>query len=189
MELNKQTFMFVIGFVVVFTIAILTFHTRSIENTMMRGFWRADADFCHTAELEIFVMYLGGNVSYGGNTRYGYILAKNADGFILNNSVKIDFTGGINVLPTLAHCKDYNMSIDWQDEDAPEDEKHDEEAFPSELSAAYYPQHQKLVLYSGDSVHAILYKDTKLSAMDSESSLVPDSTKLPLDSETDGEDI
>jgi hypothetical protein len=189
MEVNKQTMIYVLGIIVIFTLVILTFQVRSLEGSMMRGFWKADPEFCSTAELEIFIMYLGHNVSYGGNTRYGYMLAKNADGFILNNSVKIDFTGANNILPTVTHCKDYGMHIDWQDEDLPEDERHNESAFPSDLRAAYYPKHNKIVLYSGDSVHAILYKDTKLSAMTAGDSLVPDSTKIPLDSTDDAEDI
>jgi hypothetical protein len=76
------------------------------------------------------------------------------------------------------------MHIDWQDT---EDEPHNEEAFPSELQANYYPFHQKLVLYSGDTVHAILYRDNKLSSMDADDSLLPEETQIT--KPDDGEDI
>jgi hypothetical protein len=156
-----------------------------LENSMMKGFWRADPEFCQTAGLDIFLLYLGSNTSYGlSHTRTGYFLAKIPDGLILNNSVNIRFTGGANILPTASHCKKYGMHIDWQDT---EDEPHNEEAFPSELQANYYPFHQKLVLYSGDTVHAILYRDNKLSSMDADDALLPEETQLT--KPDDGEDI
>lgn len=176
MDTTVQTILYVASAVIIFILIVLTFHTRSLENSMMKGFWRADADFCQTAGLDIFLLYLGSNTGYGiTHARPGYFLAKNAEGLILNNAVDITFSGGMNLLPTASHCKKYTMNIDWNETD---DNLHDEEAFPSEVTACYYPFHHKLVLYSGDTVHAILYKDSKLSSMDADDSLLPEETKM-----------
>ena len=186
MDPKVESFLYIGTAVIIFILVVLTFHTRSLESSMMKGFWKADPEFCQSAGLDIFLLYLGNNTSYGtSHTRHGYFLAKTPDGLILNNSVNIKFTGGTNILPTVSHCKKYGMIIDWQD--TPE-EPHDEEAFPSELYANYYPFHQKLVLYSGDTVHAILYRDNKLSTMESEDELLPEETKLK-NVPMDGEDI
>ena len=185
MDPNIQTILYIASAVVILMLVILTFHNRSLENSMMKGFWKADPEFCQTAGLDIFLLYLGANTSYGlSHTRSGYFLAKVPDGLILNNSVDITFTGGANILPTASHCKEYGMNIDWQDT---EDDQHDESAFPSELRANYYPFHNKLVLYSGDTVHAILYRDSKLSSMDADDALLPPETQI--EPPADGEDI
>lgn len=185
MDPKIQSILYISSAIIIFILVVLTFHNRMIENSMMKGFWKADPEFCQTAGLDIFLLYLGNNTSYGlSHTRTGYFLAKIPDGLILNNSVNIRFTGGANILPTASHCKKYGMHIDWQDT---ESEPHDEEAFPSELYANYYPFHQKLVLYSGDTVHAILYRDNKLSSMDADDSLLPEETQLA--QADDGEDI
>lgn len=185
MDPRIQTVLYIASAMIIFLLVVLTFHNRMIENSIMKGFWRADPEFCHTAGLEIFLLYLGNNTSYGlSHTRSGYFLAKIPEGLILNNSVNIRFTGGTNIFPTASHCKKYGMHIDWQDD---ESDPHDEEAFPSDLQANYYPHHHKLVLYSGDTVHAILYRDSKLSSMDSDDSLVPEETILT--NPDDGEEI
>jgi hypothetical protein len=139
---------------------------------MMRGFWKADMEFCKNADLEFFMMYLGSNVSYAGNTRYGYMLAKNEDGIILNNPIKISFGTAFSLNPFMTFSKKYNASIDWQETE------HNEDTFPSDVTVMYYPSHNKLVFYDKDTVYAILYKDAVLSCVESDASLTPDEVKM-----------
>ncbi len=162
--------LYVIGAVIIFMFVLITFTSRVAEDNLLKGFWRADADFCDRAELEMFVLYLGDNVGYINHCRNGYILAANQQGIILNNPIKLTLSGNVNILPGMARSKNYNAYIDWQ-ESPPEDP----ETFPSEFSATYYPRHGKLVLYRDDEVLASLWKDCQMSALGaSDEKLLPD---------------
>ena len=147
---------------VILIVIILIWSFRTNEVNMMKGFWRADAQFCENAELSMFVLYLGDNTSLLGNCRYSYILASNPHGIILNHPVQLTFSGSYCVEPFMSKFRNYNVSAEWLDEDVEQD------VFPSEFCAAYYPANGKLVLYSGDSVLATLWKDLQMSALGSD---------------------
>ena len=71
--------------IIITLIIIAIFYLRSIENALMKGFWKADIDFCETADLDMFILYIGESDYYNTN---GYLLAKNKAGIILNNPIK-----------------------------------------------------------------------------------------------------
>jgi hypothetical protein len=162
----------------VITIILITlvFHSRYVEASNMKGFWKADAEFCRSTELELFILYLGSCENVISQSRFGYLLAKNYDGIIINNPVKIYFKNNMEILPYLTDCKKYKVKIDWQDIE------HEEDTFPSELDLAYYPCNGKLVFYASDIVYTVLYKDHGLSNINCESTLIPEEAKLSLDS-------
>ncbi len=145
--------------IIIFAIVYLIWSHRTHEAQLMKGFWRADAQFCANAELSMFVLYLGDNKSWVGNSRYGYLLAANDQGIILNHPAQITFSGSYCVEPYASACRNYNVSIEWLDEIA------DADTFPCNCRAAYYPSNGKLVLYSGDEVLASLWKDPQMSAL------------------------
>ena len=161
--------LYIVGSIIIFMLVLMTFMSRAAEDSYLKGFWRADADFCDRAELEMFVLYLGDNVGYIRHCRNGYMLAANQQGIILNNPIKLTLSGNINIMPGIAKCKYYNASIDWM-ESTPDDPN----TFPSEFQATYYPKYGKLVLYQGDEVLASLWKDCQMSAMTSDDILLPD---------------
>lgn len=161
--------LYIIGLTVIFMLVLVTFMSRTSEDLLLKGFWRADADFCDRAELEMFVLYLGDNVGYVQHCRNGYLLAANQQGIILNNPIKLTLSGNINLMPGMAKCKNYNAYIDWME--SPLDNP---ETFPSEFQATYYPKYGKLVLHHGDEVLASLWKDCQMSAMTSDDTLLPD---------------
>lgn len=161
--------LYIIGAIIIFMLVLMTFMSRAAEDTLLKGFWRADADFCDRAELEMFVLYLGDNVGYIRHCRNGYMLAANQQGIILNNPIKLTLSGNVNILPGLAKCKNYNASIDWLE--SPPD---DPNTFPSEFQATYYPRYGKLVLYQGDEVLASLWRDSQMSALSSDDELIPE---------------
>lgn len=161
--------LYIIGSIIIFMIVIMTFMSRASEDALLKGFWRADADFCDRAELEMFVLYLGDNIGYIRHCRNGYILAANQQGIILNNPIKIILSGNINIMPGISTSKNYNANIDWLE--SPLD---DSETFPSEFQLTYYPRYGKLILYRGDEVLASLWKDCQMSAMSSDDVLIPD---------------
>ena len=150
-------------------LVLMSFSSRVSEDTLLKGFWRADAEFCGQAELEMFVLYLGDNVSYVKHCRNGYLLAANKNGIILNNPIELTLSGNVNVMPGIAKIKNYNGYIDWQD--SPPD---DQDAFPSEFEIAYYPQCGKIVLHKDNEVLASLWKDCQMSALMSDVDLVPE---------------
>jgi len=162
---------YVVGGILVFLIIIMCCIVRDIEDSSMKGFWKADAEFCQNAELELFMMYLGDNTSYISNNRFGYILVANDQGFILNNAVKIHFSNSMKFLPIMSNSKEYNVQIDWLDY-PPEDD-----VFPSALNAVFYPKNSKIVLYKDGEVLAVLWKDVQMSALAVSNVLCPDSVK------------
>ena len=56
--------LYIVGSIIIFMLVLMTFMSRATEDSYLKGFWRADADFCDRAELEMFVLYLGDNVGY-----------------------------------------------------------------------------------------------------------------------------
>ena len=152
---------------VIVVMLYLIWSFRVNETQLMKGFWRADAQFCENAELSMFVLYLGDNTSWVGNSRYAYLLAANPQGIIMNHPVQLTFSGSYCVEPYMSKCRNYNVSTEWLDNDV------DEDIFPSNFQAAYYPANGKLVLYSNDEVLAILWKDQQMSALGC-SDLCPD---------------
>lgn len=158
---------YLIGLIIIFVLVLLSFSARSAENKLLKGFWRADAEFCDKAELEMFVLYLGDNIGYVNHCRNGYILAANEQGIILNSPIQMKLSGGTTMSLGLASCKDYAAVIDWQGNEP------DAATFPSELRVAYYPNHGKLLLYQGDQVLASLWKDCQMSAVAADVDLLP----------------
>ena len=144
---------------VIIALVYLIWSFRTNESQLLKGFWRADAQFCENAELSMFVLYLGDNTSWLGNIRYAYLLASNPQGIILNHPVQLTFSGSYCIEPYLSKCRNYNVAAEWLGEDV------DEETFPSDFQAAYYPANGKLVLYSNGEVLAILWKDQQMSAL------------------------
>ena len=154
--------------VVILIILLIIYTSRKIEDTMLRGFWTANASFCQDADLEWFVLYLGDDSGYVGHCRYSYICAANAEGIILNHPITINFGQSMCLKPGITHCKTYNITIDWHDDDPDI-----EDVFPSNMQLAYYPKYGKIVLYKGDTTKAILWKDLQTSAIASTDSLIP----------------
>jgi hypothetical protein len=131
-------------------IIFIIWQARSFERANLKGFWKADATFCEQAELHMFMLYVGDN--------FGYLLAKNQNGIILNNPIKIDFSG-MSLSPIINDRTDYTVNIDFQDNPP------DSDVILDQLSAEYYPKNNKLILYSDDTIYAILYKDSALSGI------------------------
>jgi hypothetical protein len=149
-----------ISIAVIIVISIyLLWSFRTAETQLMKGFWRADAAFCESAELSMFVLYLGDNKSWIGNSRYGYLLAANAQGIIINNPMQITFSGSYCVEPYMSKFRNYNVHVDWLEEAV------DDDIFPAKFNAAYYAKNGKLVLYADGKVLATLWKDQQMSAL------------------------
>jgi len=144
-------------------------HYRSVENNVLSGFWKADADFLQSADLLNMHLYIEpGN--FFTTTREGYILATNINGIIINNPVKFTINSSALLNPILPYQRDlciYDINIDWLD-----DEEYD--FFPSDQQIYLYTSNYKMYLAKDDEVYAILYRD---HAMDDYSNVGPDNLK------------
>lgn len=162
----------IIGAIVICILFLLSGLSRSIEDSLIKGFWKADAAFCSVAELEMFILYIGDNTSLLGNVRNCYFLAANSDGVILNNPAEISFGYCLNIMPGISTNKNYSVSIDWTD-GPPEDPN----AFPTDCDVVYYPKYGKLIFYSSDTILVTLWRDNQMTAMTSDVLLIPESVK------------
>lgn len=135
-----------------FICVISIYNSRRSEGHLIKGFWSGSADFCSTANLDLFLMYIGD----GSFERPGYILMKNADGFIINNPVRLYVSGGYSATPSISECIKYSVEIDWLD-----DEGFD--FFPKQQTIHYYPCVGKMIWSNGDTIHAITYKNNQIS--------------------------
>jgi hypothetical protein len=157
--------------VIIVIIILVIYLSRSYERDLLKGFWKADADFCDKADLSYFILYIGNSSVFSGHS--SYIVASNINGIILNNQVKMSFSG-LSINPLINNKRKYNIDIDWLDDEI------DDDVFPSCLSAEFYPKYGKLVLYKDDDIKAILYKDSQMTSLESSGLLLPDET-LDLD--------
>jgi hypothetical protein len=158
---------------VLIIVIIFFLYSRYLESNILTGFWRADAEFCNNAELDMFILYFGSpNLLLNRN---GYLFATNCNGIILNNPVNFKISGGFTLNPFICKEKKYSVCIDWNDL-TPE-----EEAFPSNFSMSYFPNNSKLVLYKDDTVLVVLWKDPQMSCISCDS---PSDELIPSDIKT-----
>lgn len=137
-------------------ITVMVFNTRNAENTLLGGFWTGGAEFCRDSDLELCVLYIEEGSS---NTKSGYLIMKNDDGFILNHPVTLHLSGGKSLKPYMCDDMRYYVDIEW----GPEEEIPD--FFPSQQEIYYYPKIGKMVWLADDKVHLIVYKNSQMCDM------------------------
>jgi hypothetical protein len=151
---NLQNCIFIVVIIIVITLC-----SRKTEENLLKGFWCADGEFCEKAELEMFILYIGDNVSLFNSNKECYLLAANEQGVILNNACYFNFSG-ININPIVNNSKEYNINVTWKNT-TPEDEN----AFPKKCQLIYYPYLGKIVIKKNKEVIAILWKNSQMSAV------------------------
>ena len=159
MSLNLPNTNLIIG---VICVVFFYLHSRYVEHKLLRGFWCADVEFCQRADLQKFILYIGDQKANG---RAGYMLVMTAAGIIINNPVCIGTTA-MTLNPFVNDSLTYSVNISWYEDSAFKTKaEHDEEAFPSKCSATFYPTQGKLTMYSNDTTHVILYKESSAASM------------------------
>ena len=138
----------IIGLVVLLISYI--YYLRTYEDSALSGFWKASPDFCDSAELVQFLLYISDSQDTG------YILVQNDSGTIINTPVELSISAALCVTPYHAEERVYDINIKWSD-----NEKYD--FFPSTQTMYYYPRHNKLMFTVGDECYAVLYKDSNTS--------------------------
>jgi hypothetical protein len=148
----------VIVIIGLFLLVAVIFNSRSNEDCMLKGFWRAGSAFLRRTELKLLLMCLGDDESnwwqLHSSTRSGYILMVNDNGILINTPVKLHLSSGKSLNPTLTDERDYNVEIEWS-VGGPY------EFFPNQQSMKYYPELGKLVFYLNDKVYAEFYRDNE----------------------------
>lgn len=146
--MEQSTIIIIVCIIVLFYL-LSVFYSRHIENSLLKGFWKADAHFCTTAGLKTFLIHMG-------DDHNGYIIVENEDGLIINNPV-IFHLSGISINPIMNECREYKLTINWLGE------KGYPTFFPTKQSLHYYPRDGKIVLSDPKQVYAILYRDNSIS--------------------------
>jgi len=129
----------------------------SIYDQLLNGFYEADPDFCEEAGLDMFCLYLNNDVNILG-ARSCYILASKDDEIIINE-------------PTTAHITSQWTWSWFSDPTKPKyfnvkfDFDIDSDIFPNEQCIRFYPDIGKLVLYTDDTITAVLYKNGAYSEL------------------------
>ena len=167
---------YLISGLAVLILILIIYIPRLIEDTLLKGFWSANASFCQEADLKWFVLYIGKYADIFGTSRYAYFCVANDNGIILNHYVKINLGYSFVFNPFITKEKTYNIEIEWKEES---DEELDEieNIFPSKLKMTYYPILGKIVLYENNTVKAILWKDLQTSAYSYKYDAMPDDVK------------
>src|SRR6185369_706032 len=123
----------------------------SIYDQLLNGFYEADPDFCDEAGIDMFYLYLNNDATIWGD-RSCYILASIDDEIIINEPTTAHITSQLtwsNFSSNLTTPKYFNVKFDIDDSDI----------FPSEQKIRFYPSIGKIVLYTGDTITAVLYKN------------------------------
>jgi hypothetical protein len=130
---------------------IYTFFRPNIYDQLLNGFYEADTSFCEEADLDMFCLYLSNDVSRSGD-RSCYILATKEDDIIINEPTMARITQqwawkNWSSDPTKPRYFNVKFGIDF------------EGIFPEEQCIRFYPDVGKIVLYHGDTITAVLYKN------------------------------
>ncbi len=156
------------GIILVLLIVVLWYYTLIYQSylvhNLVNGFWEADSTFCTEAEIDMFCIYFDEDVDFFGN-RACYVLAKK-DGVVIINeptiaklSLQWMCTG--NWSANISTPKYFNINFKHIDEEC-------REFFPQYQEMRFYPICNKMVLFAGDTITAVLYKNpvnTELKSM------------------------
>jgi hypothetical protein len=147
--INQFTSLFII--VILLTIVVMYKYSSYTDKMqkMLGGMWISDPSFLEESGLNSFYMYIDGDIGSSGFSagclRSGYIVATNGSGFIINDPVDII----VKKLYTEGDTEHYEFlfkNINY-------------EFFPNKQKAKFYPICNKLVMYNGDTITAVLYKN------------------------------
>ena len=160
------------GYIVIITLLLFIIIFYQINNThnLLSGFWEADSDFCEESGLDIFCIQISDQVDWNGK-RACYLLAHQGDDFIMNDPISVQFK--------LSPIKSNNWSLDVTGVKHFDVNFSDIEytSFPNRQKARFYPLCNKLVLYDGDTITAVLYKNSSYT----ESKFINDQEQKELD--------
>ncbi len=136
--------------VLILVIAAYYFYSNYTKNTgspytsLLSGFWRAPKTFLIESDTELISMYLESNL------QDGWLIIKKEDGFILNDQIEVSLKEVPSEGARVVKYEVYYGGIESDD-------------FPNRQSILYYPDCSKLILYKGDRIFAVLYKDCELT--------------------------
>lgn len=163
-------------YIVLITILLLVIIYISINQSklydkLINGFYEADTSFCEESGIDTFYLYLDNDINLLGE-RSCYILASKDNEIIINEPIvaklkqQWSFWSDVNIRYFDVEFKD--LSDDVID------------IFPTIQTIRFYPVIGKMVIYSKDTVTAVLYK----SGINTELKFVMDDDEID-DSEID----
>jgi hypothetical protein len=152
-------------FVVIIILTILLIFTIFISKygvyeSLIDGFYDAEQSFCDEAELDIFCLYID-NDSTSDNSHACYILMMCNGVYLINEPSIMKINGYFsNIFAGYSDPKYYDVEFSELSEAT-------ESIFPSKQTMRFYPQFGKIVLYSEDTITAVMYKNNVNSELKS----------------------
>lgn len=154
---NYSTVLVIVVTLLLICYLVLLANNRIFEQHNLKGFWVADAEFCNTAGLSDFMLYIGDGIY----CKTGYLFVTNPDGVIVNDPVKISFKKAVNLFPFIMEEQKFKIRIDWVDHSG-------YDFLPSEMFLNYYPKQGRVVLSDEDQIYASLFKNNEMTHAASE---------------------
>jgi hypothetical protein len=127
----------------------------AMNDNLLSGFWKADADFLEDADLSSFVLYFASPDWRG--SRACYILAEKGTELVINEpcSVKLSETWAFGNWSTGLNTKSYTILFsDLETDD-----------FPKKQNMVFNPNSGKIVLSKADTIYGVFFKDAYLTDM------------------------
>jgi hypothetical protein len=152
---NNKTTVFVVILIIVFWFVVNTRCASAMNDNLISGFWKADADFLDDADLSSFVLYFA-PPDWSGN-RACYILAEKGDELVINEpcSVKLSETWAFGNWSMGLNTKSYTILFsDLETDD-----------FPKKQNMVFNPNSGKIVLSKADTIYGVFFKDAYLTDM------------------------
>ena len=144
-----------IVFIILLLIVGYNYHYSYIQSNdlqdLLSGFWESSPEFCNEVNLDKFCIFMNENYdSYG--KRGCYVLAQKDNEFLINEPCVVQIIESPGNEYTLQKPKYFTvMFLDMEDQN--------NEIFPPDQTMRFYPICNKIVLYSGDTITAVMYKN------------------------------
>lgn len=152
-ELLKNNYQIVILISIMLVYVFILWNNSKVYDEILTGFWKCSADFLKDADLSSFLLYLAPPNWKG--IRPCYILAERGSELIINEpaSLTLHQSWSMDNLMIGFNTRTYTACFhDLETDD-----------FPSVQSLVLFPKTGKIILSKGDTVYAILYKDSILT--------------------------
>lgn len=151
---SKYYSVFVIVIIIILYINSIRYQNK-ILHKLVNGFYEADTSFCNESGIDMFCIYFDEDVDMFGN-RASYILAKKDNEVIINEptvvNLKLQWRNINNWSKNISVPKYFNVNFKTISDDCIE-------IFPQRQEMRFYSAIGKLVLYAGDTITAVLYKN------------------------------
>lgn len=141
--------------IIFFILTMCIYQDNNTTKSLLAGFYEADNSFCAESGVDMFCIYIDDDVDMFNN-RACYILMKKDDEFLINAptvaKLSLQWKSRNNWWSSVTDPKYLNIKFNDFDEETTA-------IFPKLQEARFYPYCNKIVLYHGDTITFVGYKN------------------------------